>query len=114
MHLPDMLTLANIANARYGTTLIGPYTLYVGSQYGEDCLGQVAAWYGQNSYIFREAEILCNVNTSTDSNSALNNGESSNSSTISGGYWSSSEAPATNAYRRGFSTETSYWNRNGR
>ena len=109
LHLPDMQTLANIANSRYGTTLIGPYTLYVGTQYGEDCRTQIADWYGQNSYIFNEAEILCNVDTSTDANSALNNAEGS--STISGGYWSSLESSATNAYNRNFYTDNSSWTR---
>ena len=113
LHLPDMLTLANIANARYGTTLIGPYTIYMGTQYGEDCRTQIADWYGQNSYIFNEAEILCNVDTSTDANSALNDGEGSTLPTISGGYWSSSEASVV-AYRRYFGPDSSTWSRDVR
>ena len=36
LHLPDMMTLANIANSRNGTTLIGPYTMYMGSGYGDN------------------------------------------------------------------------------
>ncbi len=114
LHLPDMLTLANIANARYGTTLIGPYTIYMGTQYGEDCRTPIADWYGQNSYIFNEAEILCNVDTSTDANSALNDGEGSTSSTIFDYYWSSSEASAVYAYRRDFHAAFSFWDRSAR
>ena len=105
LHLPDMQTLANIANSRYGTTLIGPYTLYVGTQYGEDCLGQVAAWYGQNSYIFNEAEIICNANTTPDPSSGFS---------ITDRYWSSSEASAVYAYRRDFYDAYSIWDRSYR
>ena len=107
LHLPDMMTLANIANSRYGTTLIGAYTLYVGSQYGENCREQVAAWYGSpTSYIFTEAEIICNANTTPDPSSGF--------PIPSGNYWSSSEASAVYAYRRYFNTDRSTWYRNAR
>ena len=104
LHLPDMMTLANIANSRYGTTLIGPYTLYVGSQYGENCRDQVAAWFGsQTSFIFTVAEIICNANTTTDPSSGF--------PIPNGDYWSSSEYSSTDAYARDFFDDFSIWNR---
>ena len=116
LHLPDMLTLANIANSRYGTTQIGPYTAVFDSSYKSsngtgDCKDWIRENWGSSHYYFSEAEILCGFNTSTAGDSALNNGESSTSSTISGYYWSSSESSATAAYRRHFGTDTSRWNR---
>ena len=116
MHLPDMMTLANIANSRYGTTQIGPYTAVFDSSYkaGDgtgDCKDWIREHWGQNHYYFREAEILCNVDTSTDANSALNNGESSNTASIFSDYWSSSEASATYAYSRHFYPDRSTWYR---
>ena len=114
LHLPDMMTLANIANSRYGTTLIGPYTIYMGTQYGENCRDQIAAWYGASSYIFQEAEIICNVSANTDSNSALNDGESSTAPTLSGNYWSSSEAYTMTAYNRTFGTNSRWDKTRGR
>ena len=118
LHLPDMQTLANIANSRYGTTQIGPYTAVFNSSYKSsngtgDCKDWIRENWGENHYYFSEAEILCGFNTSTAGDSALNNGEGSTSSTISGIYWSSSEASATLAYGRSFYTVYSYWYRIG-
>ena len=111
LHLPDMMTLANIANARYGTTVIGPYTLYVGTQHGENCLDQVATWYGgYGSYIFTEAEILCNKNTSPDTSSGIYDSAASTKA-ITGHYWSSSDSSPTLAYARAFYGDSSHWAR---
>ena len=114
LHLPDMLTLANIANSRYGTTQIGPYTAVFNSSYKAsngtgDCKDWIRENWGENHYYFSEAEILCGFNTSTAGDSALNNGEGS--PTISGSYWSSSESSATSAYIRIFITGHSNWHR---
>ncbi len=62
LHLPDMMTLANIANSRYGTTLIGAYTMYLGPAYGDNCQAQILAWDGNNLYRINESDaIICNA-----------------------------------------------------
>ena len=110
LHLPDMMTLANIANARYGTTVIGPYTVYMGTQYGKNCIDQVTACYGAGSYIFTEAEILCNQNASPDTSSGIYDSAASTKA-ITRDYWSSSEYSPTTAYVRYFDDDGSVWHR---
>ena len=120
LHLPNMATLANIANARYGTTQIGPYTVYVGSEHSYsksgDCVGVLRKNYGEN-FIKICDNIICNASGITDKDSSLNE-ESSNVSTIVDTYWSNlegySDSLSSTAYRRHFTWQFSYWYTNGR
>ena len=106
LHLPDMMTLANIANSRYGTTLIGPYTVYMGPSYGDNCQAQILAWDRNNPSRINESDaILCNANTTPDPSSGF---------PITGYYWSSSEYSSAKAYTRHFRDDGSYWDRNPR
>ena len=119
LHLPDMMTLANIANARYGTTQIGAYTLYIKNNPPE---GQTCKEYFTTSGIWGDATyrannsdaIICGANLDTDPNSALNADADSTATTISGNYWSSSEISATSAYIRYFNSGSSCWYSVGR
>ena len=57
LHLPDMMTLANIANSRYGTTQIGPYTVVFNSSYKAsngtgDCKDWISENWGGNPLLF--------------------------------------------------------------
>ena len=119
LHLPDMMTLANIANARYGTTQIGAYTLYIKNNPPE---GQTCKEYFTTSGIWGDATyrannsdaIICGANLDTDPNSALNADADSTATTISGGYWSNSEISDTSAYERPFGSDFSAWYRGDR
>ena len=117
LHLPDMMTLANIANSRYGTNQIGAYTMYMGANHVSSQSGNCATWiqnlWGAN-YINESDAILCGVDTATTSDSALNNGENSSISTISDFYWANSEYFDTAAYYRAFFGELSYWGKTQR
>ena len=106
LHLPDMMTLANIANSRYGTTLIGAYTIYMGSSYGDNCQATILSLDSNNPYRINESDaIICNANTTPDPSSGFS---------ITGDYWSSSEYSSTVAYLRGFFDNLSHWFRYGR
>ena len=104
LHLPDMMTLANIANSRYGTTLIGAYTIYMGPSYGDNCQAQILTWDSNDPYRINKSDaIICNANTTPDSSSGFS---------ITGRYWSSSEHSSTGAYYRYFGDNYSSWARN--
>ena len=103
LHLPDMMTLANIANSKYGTTLIGPYTLYVDATHGGDnCKEYIKTnWDGGSSWrVDASDSIICNANTAQDPSSGF---------AITGYYWSSSEYSSVGAYHRRFLDDNSYW-----
>ena len=77
LHLPSMATLANIANARYGTTQIGVRTIYIGATDGKTCEEAIVErWGDDNPYTFNvliaESDaILCNKNMERPSDIAL-------------------------------------------
>ena len=107
LHLPDIMTLANIANSHYGTTLIGPYTMYMGSGYGDNCKDYIKTnWDDGSSWRIDASDaIICNANTTTDASSGFS---------LTGGYWSSSEYSSATAYTRTFYDGSSIWGRGGR
>ena len=113
LHLPDMMTLANIANSRYGTTKIGIYTMYLGSTYGSDCIQQIHVWDSDPYRITDSDAILCNEDTNTDPNSGLNV-ENTADSSIDGFYWGNVELSDVWAYRRGFYANFSDWGKSNR
>ena len=107
LHLPDMMTLANIANSRYGTTLIGAYTIYMGPAYGDNCQAQILSWDNNSpSRINKSDAIICNANTTPDPSSGF--------SIADGYYWSSSELSSTGAHARHFYDAHSNWRRENR
>ena len=116
LHLPDMMTLANIANSRYGTTQIGAYTIFINNNPPE---GQSCRYYFENSGSWGDAAyraensdaIICGADLSTDVDSALNESEISTISSIDGHYWSSSEVSDTYTYYRNFTDNRSIWYR---
>ena len=106
LHLPDMMTLANIANSRYGTTLIGPYTMYFGSNHASTQSGDCTSWirtHWGSQYVDESDSIICNANTNRDYSSGFY---------VNGYYWSSSEYSSTYAYHRNFYDDHSHWYRN--
>ena len=106
LHLPDMMTLANIANSRYGTTLIGAYTLYISSGYGGDnCRDYIIHnWDSDRTWRVDESDaIICNADISIDPAGF----------SITGGYWASWEYDIRYASYRDFTDDYSRWGRSG-
>ena len=108
LHLPTLSTLANVANARYGTTKIGTYTLYSGPTHDASIYPQgCRAWWIQTDKSTWRVDgsdaILCGESTTTDGNSGF--------SIPDGSYWSSSEYSSSDAYLRNIRSAHSYWNR---
>ena len=114
LHLPTMSTLANIANARYGTSQIGPYTMYMGKVHASSKSVDCKTWIKENwssSYVTGSDEILCNVDTSTVGNSSLNTSEIS---TINGFYWANTSRSASSSASRYLGGEYSTWRSDSR
>ena len=110
LHLPTMSTLANVANARYGTTKIGTYTIYFGTNspaytYTGGCRQYVITeWDGGYTWRVNGSDaILCGESTTTDGNSGF--------AIPAGFYWSSSEYSSYNAFYRDFYGSYSAWSR---
>ncbi len=108
LHLPTMSTLANVANAKYGTTKIGTYTLYSGPTHAASTYaGGCRAWWIQydNSTwrVDGSDAILCGESTTTDGNSGF--------AIPSDGYWSSSEYSSSYAFYRIIGGSDSSWSR---
>ena len=103
LHLPDMMTLANIANSRYGTSLIGPYTMFMGSNHtssqSEDCKNWIKNNLGSR-FLNGSDTIICNANTNPDPLAGFS---------ISGDYWSGLEYSSIDAYERLFYDDYSFW-----
>ena len=114
LHLPSMSTLANIANARYGTAQIGPYTIYLGPTYvtanGGDCIDWLkeSPNYGSGHYWLSESNtIICATNTTVSPTSSIG-------TSISGYYWSSFEFSSGGASIRLIYFDRSGWFKSGR
>ena len=113
LHLPSMQTLANMANARYGITQIGPYTVYMGPDYkteNGDCIDWLKTNpdYGPSKLWFSESDaIIC-------ANSIVDSPTSSVGTSIEGYYWSNAEVSAVVAYRRFITSSWSNWNKYSR
>ena len=114
LHLPSLSTLANVANSYYGTTQIGPYTVYLGEHFtlpgGGDCIDYIKTVpeYSSSLYWLAEADtIICASGTSKDANSSFG---------LSGYYWSNRESGDSTAYNRYFQLNYgTFWRRiNGR
>ena len=106
------MTLANISNSRYGTTQIGAYTLYFGTLHLATQSGNCKSWvqtHWGDTYIDQSDLILCDVDTSTSEDSALNIDELSSVASIDGLYWSKSEYIDIGAYARSIYEDVSTW-----
>ena len=112
LHLPNLATLANIANARYGTNQINSYTQYFNSSYkGKDGTGDCINWMKDkgwlSTYLYSKSDnIICNANTQTSETSSI--GEA-----INGDYWANSEFSETSAFHRTIGPTMSMWSGSG-
>ena len=119
LHLPDMMTLANIANSRYGTTQIGAYTLFLNyippaGQSCKDYFVNSGKWGDAEYRAANSDAIICGADTSSKADSGINNDDLNILATQNATYWSSSESSASLAYRRYINTDGSNWIRNAR
>ena len=105
LHLPNMSTLTNLANARYGTTLIGTYTVLMHSSLGGDnCKNYINTnWAWGADLLAKSDNIICNADES------LNGDGNSAYQLETGIYWSTSELSATEVERRLVDVVTTYW-----
>ena len=119
LHLPSPQTLALIAGARYGRSDITPYTVISSVQIAKSNWAS-ASWMNDSlscEEIWRKAgwgksdQIICIDN---GTNNAMGNDDSSAAVSLSGGFWSSSEASATGALRRNVTSNESDWNQSNR
>ena len=109
LHLPDMMTLANLGNAKYGTTKIGAYTLYLGdnheaSSYPGGCRQYVIDKWdnGDTGRVDASDAILCGEKTDfTDPQAGYTVKEQN--------YWSNFEFSGDIAYSRNFMLDRSRW-----
>ena len=116
LHLPDMMTLANIANSRYGTTQIGPYTLFLSYRplEGQSCKDYfiTSELWGDATYRAENSDaIICEADTTSKTDSGINGVGLDTLATKNTFYWSNLEVSKTNAYGRSFYNVDSYWGR---
>ena len=112
LHLPSTQTLASMANARYGTNIITPFTVYIASNppEGKTCeeYFRTAGTWGDTAYRIQHSDqILCGQSGAVGPGSPLGN-------SFGGNYWSSSEESTYYAYARLIYESDSNWYRIGR
>ena len=110
LHLPSPQTLASIANARYGTNIITPFTLYMSQNppEGKTCLEYFQSLNNDSNYRTEQSDqILCGQSCTVGSGSPLG-------SSFDARYWSSSAFPDGHVYLRYVGSRDSMWFRNGR
>ena len=114
LHLPDVMTLANIANSRYGTTQISAFTLFIENNppEGQSCKDYFTTsglWEDTTYKVNNSDAILCGMNSSTKTDSALYDSGLDTLMSSNAFYWSSSEISEPLVYVRQFSGNGSYW-----
>ena len=111
LHLPDIQTLANMANARYGINIIAPFTIYnvENPPEGQTCLEYfMGGSYNDAAYRVQNSDqILCGQSGDVGSGSPIG-------SSFDGYYWSSSESLNNNALVRHIYFSGSNWHRYNR
>ena len=106
LHLPNMQTLANIANAFYGVTIIEPFTAYLQAP---NCIELIESWEWYQHGLTSSDKIICNAKTSVDADSSVYN-----ETNVFGYYWSNNELSSTHAYVRAIQESSSLWDRDVR
>ena len=113
LHLPSMQTLAAIANSRYGTTQIGAYTIYIGSNppEGTTCKQYFEQNWSEGTYRAKLSDaIICGADVATNEDSALNNSGLEPIVNNSNDYWANSEGTLIRrAYKRNIKTTFTLW-----
>ena len=112
LHLPSIQTLASMANARYGTNIITPFTAYIASNppEGQTCLEYFKTSGKWTDVDYREKysdKILCSQSGAVGAGSPLAN-------SFDGTIWSNSEVSTELAYVRYITSDHSIWYRNSR
>ena len=109
LHLPTLSTLANIANSWYGTTQIGPYTMYTSATPtdGKTCADMFSG-IGNLEYMLKHSDaVICGATIPAETNSSITVVLSSSIS-----YWSNVESrlyASAYAMTRYFSERSTFW-----
>ena len=107
LHLPSTQTLASMANARYGTNIITPFTIYIAlnppeGKTCEEFFRTDGQWGDVDYRIQHSDQILCGQSGTVGVGAPLGN-------SFDGEYWTSSEFSGLYAYTRVIDVDRSNW-----